>query len=297
MKRILIFLISPIICLGFSNAHAEDWPLSRYPMISIGHEINQSYNCNVGGYRHGGERCSLQQIDKPGFVISQIGLFGARYGAHQGIDIIADKGTTVRSVGWLDLQRGDVIVSPTNRCAEGDAQDAGIRYSWVQDWLQQYEYYYWHLDCIPQDIHKKFFPPAPKPGEEPVEPEDVIYLWTGDDIGTVGETGNADAPDTPNGPHLHFGVKQNNAWINPLPLLDDYAPPDIKFNYIISNFSAADANIFSQQNFKINNLSSYNPVYAKTFAKFGIETSDDAIVKKGNYSGGHTSASGVAFSI
>lgn len=99
---------------------------------------------------------------------------------HKGIDIHARKGTPV-----LALADGTI----TTRAH----MPIGGNTLWLRPKGQAWTAYYAHLDKQlvreGQQVHK------------------------GQVIGTVGNTGNART--TP--PHLHFGVKRNNHWVNPLP--------------------------------------------------------------------------------
>ncbi|GAB4092124.1 M23 family metallopeptidase [Flaviaesturariibacter terrae] len=99
---------------------------------------------------------------------------------HKGIDIHARKGTPV-----VALADG-VIVERAQR-------PIGGKTLWLKPAGQPWTAYYAHLDKQlvreGQHVHK------------------------GQVIGTVGNTGNART--TPS--HLHFGVKRNDEWVNPLP--------------------------------------------------------------------------------
>ncbi|NIP59184.1 MAG: peptidoglycan DD-metalloendopeptidase family protein [Gemmatimonadetes bacterium] len=99
----------------------------------------------------------------------------SRYGAprdggrrsHEGVDIIAPRGTPVLAVTKALVHR------------VGRSENGG-NYVWLQDWSRRKNLYYAHLERSWVDVGMV------------VEP--------GDGIGTVGNTGNA------SGPHLHFGI-------------------------------------------------------------------------------------------
>ena len=99
---------------------------------------------------------------------------------HKGIDIHARKGTPV-----VAISSGVVV----NR----DHTPIGGKTLWLKSDDYGWVAYYAHLD-------KQLV----KEGQ---------YVKKGQVIGTVGNTGNARS--TP--PHLHFGISQDNRWINPLP--------------------------------------------------------------------------------
>ncbi|HEX2534855.1 MAG TPA: M23 family metallopeptidase [Chitinophagaceae bacterium] len=99
---------------------------------------------------------------------------------HKGIDIHARKGTPVVAIS------DGVIVSR-------DRTPIGGKTLWLKSTRQGWTAYYAHLD-------KQFV----REGQA---------VRKGQVIGTVGNTGNART--TP--PHLHFGVKKGNSWVNPLP--------------------------------------------------------------------------------
>jgi peptidoglycan LD-endopeptidase LytH len=108
---------------------------------------------------------------------------------HRGQDIFAPKGTAVRSA-----TRGYVVRVGDNTLGGNVVLIAGAG---------GHRYYYAHLEA---------FAPNLRVGA-PVSPETII--------GFVGNTGNA--ARTPS--HLHFGVYTVVGAINPLPLLQDRAPP------------------------------------------------------------------------
>ncbi|HSR41291.1 MAG TPA: M23 family metallopeptidase, partial [Longimicrobiales bacterium] len=99
----------------------------------------------------------------------------SRYGAprdggrrdHEGVDIIAPRGTPVLAVTRALVHR------------VGRSENGG-NYVWLQDWTRRKNIYYAHLERSWVDVGMV------------VEP--------GDGIGTVGTTGNA------SGPHLHFAI-------------------------------------------------------------------------------------------
>jgi peptidoglycan LD-endopeptidase LytH len=108
---------------------------------------------------------------------------GAR--SHEGIDIFAARGTTVKAVA-------DGVIMKVN------TTNIGGRVVWQYDSQRDVEYYYAHLNS--QSV---------KPGQR---------VTAGTEIGTVGNTGNART--TP--PHLHFAVyRPGRVAINPVPFIYD----------------------------------------------------------------------------
>jgi peptidoglycan LD-endopeptidase LytH len=116
--------------------------------------------------------------------------WGAPRGAdrrHEGVDIFAARGTTVRST-----TRGVVL-----RVAD---RGLGGRQVWVLGPGRQ-RHYYAHLDGW-----------APGLGAGAV-------VWPGTALGTVGDSGNARGT----APHLHYGIYGGDGALDPLPLLRAYA--------------------------------------------------------------------------
>src|SRR5690606_6111484 len=102
---------------------------------------------------------------------------------HHGVDIFAPRGTAVLAVA-------DGTVART-----GDTPLGGL-HVWQRSASQGHRYYYAHLDSI-----------SVKRGDR---------VDAGDEIGTIGNTGNARL--TP--PHLHFGVYATfKGPVDPLPLI------------------------------------------------------------------------------
>lgn len=104
--------------------------------------------------------------------------------AHHGVDIFAPRGTPV-------------LASVDARVSRVDTTGIGGNVVWLQPLFGNLRLYYAHLDS--QSV---------KPGQ---------YVFAGEPIGTVGNTGNART--TP--PHLHFGVyvrRRGGAW-DPYPFL------------------------------------------------------------------------------
>lgn len=106
----------------------------------------------------------------PGSVISEYGAprdEGLR--DHEGIDVYAPRGTSVVAVTRAMV-------------SEVGTSGRGGNFVWLQDWSREKEIYYAHLESSFVTVGMV------------VEP--------GDEIGTVGNTGNAEATV----PHLHFGI-------------------------------------------------------------------------------------------
>ena len=106
----------------------------------------------------------------------QSGFGAARDGGtreHHGVDIFAPRGTPV-------------LASLDARVSRVDTTDLGGKIVWLQPLYGSTRLYYAHLDS--QSV---------EPGQ---------YVFAGEEIGTVGNTGNART--TP--PHLHFGVYIRN---------------------------------------------------------------------------------------
>lgn len=122
-----------------------------------------------------------------GVVPSRIAdTWGAPRGSgrrHQGVDIFAPRGTTVRST-----TRG-VVVSVRGT-------GLGGRQVWVLGPARQ-RHYYAHLDDWAEGLAEG----------------DVV--WPGDALGAVGDSGNARGTPT----HLHYGIYTDAGAIDPTPLL------------------------------------------------------------------------------
>ena len=113
----------------------------------------------------------------------QSGFGAARDGGareHHGVDIFAPRGTRV--IAALDA-----------RVSRVDTTNLGGKVVWLQPLFGSTRLYYAHLDS--QSV---------EPGQ---------YVFAGETIGTVGNTGNARS--TP--PHLHFGVYIRTAAVRALP--------------------------------------------------------------------------------
>lgn len=102
--------------------------------------------------------------------------------SHEGVDIFAPKGTPVLAVS-------DGRISSTGEGGLGGKQ------VWLMDGLFGKRVYYAHLDSIAVTKGKR--------------------VKTGDTIGFVGNTGNAET--TP--PHLHFGIYRKKGAVNPFPYI------------------------------------------------------------------------------
>lgn len=102
--------------------------------------------------------------------------------SHEGVDIFAPKGTPVVAVS-------DGRISSTGEGGLGGKQ------VWLMDGLFGKRVYYAHLDSIAVTKGKR--------------------VKTGDTIGFVGNTGNAET--TP--PHLHFGIYRKKGAVNPFPYI------------------------------------------------------------------------------
>jgi len=108
-------------------------------------------------------------------------------GTHNGIDLVAAKGTdyiVAFESGIVTYARGDVTGSTPS---EGN--------SVYIDHGNGYKTYYFHM----------------KPKSVLVKAGDLVRR--GQKIGYMGTTGNS------TGAHLHFGIKMNNAWVDPEPYL------------------------------------------------------------------------------
>ena len=108
-------------------------------------------------------------------------------GMHNGIDLVAAKGTdyiVAFESGIVTYARGDVTGSTPS---EGN--------SVYIDHGNGYKTYYFHM----------------KPKSVLVKAGDLVRR--GQKIGYMGTTGNS------TGVHLHFGIKLNNAWVDPEPYL------------------------------------------------------------------------------
>ena len=108
-------------------------------------------------------------------------------GTHNGIDLVAAKGTdyiVAFESGIVTYARGDVTGSTPS---EGN--------SVYIDHGNGYKTYYFHM----------------KPRSVLVKAGDLVRR--GQKIGYMGTTGNS------TGAHLHFGIKMNNAWVDPEPYL------------------------------------------------------------------------------
>lgn len=119
----------------------------------------------------------------------------SRYGAprdggrrsHEGVDVIAPAGTPV-----LAVTKALVLDVGTS--------ERGGNYVWLQDWSRRREIYYAHLD-------RSWV-------------ETGMVVEPGQEIGTVGNTGNASST----APHLHFGIYDlDRRPSDPLPYI---APPE-----------------------------------------------------------------------
>lgn len=110
---------------------------------------------------------------------------------HKGIDIHARKGTPVVALT-------DGVIVERNHTAIGG------KTLWLKSGRHSWTAYYAHLD-------KQLV----REGQR---------VRKGQVIGTVGNTGNART--TPS--HLHFGVKQGNSWVNPLPYVKDSPKVTVK---------------------------------------------------------------------
>ena len=108
-------------------------------------------------------------------------------GTHNGIDLVAAKGTdyiVAFESGIVTYARGDVTGSTPS---EGN--------SVYIDHGNGYKTYYFHM----------------KTNSVKVKAGDLVRR--GQKIGYMGTTGNS------TGAHLHFGIKMNNAWVDPEPYL------------------------------------------------------------------------------
>ena len=102
---------------------------------------------------------------------------------HQGVDIFAPRGTAVRS---------------TTRGVVASLREGGLggRQAWITGPARQ-RHYYAHLERFAEGL----------------EIGDVV--WPGDEIGGVGDSGNARGTPT----HLHYGIYGRDGALDPLPLL------------------------------------------------------------------------------
>ncbi|MCJ8154855.1 M23 family metallopeptidase [Chryseobacterium sp. SSA4.19] len=101
---------------------------------------------------------------------------------HEGVDIFASRGTLVMAVA-------DGFVTRTGN------QGLGGKQVWLRDGILGNSYYYAHLDSILTESGKQ--------------------VRTGDTLGRVGNTGNAEGGP----PHLHFGIYTSGGAVDPYPYL------------------------------------------------------------------------------
>lgn len=114
-------------------------------------------------------------------------VFADRFGEHRGTDIFAPRGTPVLAVDAGEARQ------------DTDPKGGLVAYLKADDGTR---YYYAHLDSFTGSSPRRV-----KPGEQ---------------IGTVGDSGNAKGKD----PHLHFEVHPNGGEaVNPFPLLADIQLP------------------------------------------------------------------------
>lgn len=114
-----------------------------------------------------------------------IGYFGDQRGnrKHQGIDVAAKRGTPV-----VAITNGEIT-----KVKEGGR---GGKQVWMKDLKNEYTFYYAHLNSQSVEVGQN--------------------VKQGDELGTVGSTGNA--PDS--APHLHFEIiKEGRVSIDPLQIL------------------------------------------------------------------------------
>lgn len=128
-----------------------------------------------------------QPKDWPG-QWANLGSFGANGGAHKGVDFSTEAGTPLLAVGTGRVTNVTKEGDPANKNTLGGTT-ATIEFEYNG---RKYSAYYAHM----KDIY--------------VKRGDLVKI--GQQIGTVGNTGNARTT----GPHCHFELKIDGAYVDPL---------------------------------------------------------------------------------
>lgn len=125
--------------------------------------------------------------------------FGTGPSDHHGCDIFGPRGTRIVAV-----ERGTVTRDIDPRGGLVVYLDAGRR----EGDQQSRRYYYAHLDTYDEQIPTR------------QQPHVIRLVEAGDQIGTLGTTGNAEGTS----PHLHFQMRVDEQLVDPYPYLREVDP-------------------------------------------------------------------------